>query len=250
MRIVIAGEDPFTSELARLAQNAGHRCDAYLIEDFLSAIESTVGMEALAEADMVLEIHNESADTKQELLYALGNNTPANAVILTSVLPVSTTLAASWVAFSERVVGFSVIPPLETTGVVELARGLQTDRIALAQAREFWDSIGYTIEIVSDGPGLVRARILGCLINEACSALMENVATAADIDRAMKLGTNYPHGPLEWADYMGVDAVLGIMEGLYNEWGEDRYRPSPLLRRMVAAGHLGRKAGIGFYRYA
>jgi 3-hydroxybutyryl-CoA dehydrogenase len=96
---------------------------------------------------------------------------------------------------------------------------------------------------------LVRARIVCCLINEAVTALMEGVASAADIDLAMKLGTNYPHGPLEWADQIGLDTVLGVMQGLFDEWGEDRYRPSPLLRRMVLAGKLGRKSGEGFYRY-
>jgi 3-hydroxybutyryl-CoA dehydrogenase len=95
----------------------------------------------------------------------------------------------------------------------------------------------------------VRARTVCCLINEAASALLENVASAEDIDQAMKLGTNYPHGPLAWADHIGLDAVLGVMTGLFEEWGEDRYRPSPLLRRMVLAGRLGKKTGEGFYQY-
>jgi 3-hydroxybutyryl-CoA dehydrogenase len=102
---------------------------------------------------------------------------------------------------------------------------------------------------VADGPGLVRARTVCCLINEAAGLLLEGVAAAADIDRAMQLGTNYPHGPLAWGDVIGLDVVLGVMNGLFNEWGEDRYRPSPLLRRLVAAGRLGRKTGQGFYTY-
>ena len=102
---------------------------------------------------------------------------------------------------------------------------------------------------MADGPGLVRARTVCCLINEAASVLMEEVAVAADIDLAMRLGTNYPHGPLAWADRIGLDVVLGVMTGLFDEWGDDHYRPAPLLRRMVAAGWLGRKSGRGFYLY-
>jgi 3-hydroxybutyryl-CoA dehydrogenase len=133
--------------------------------------------------------------------------------------------------------------------VVELAAALQTSEQALAQATLFWEGLGQETIVVGDGPGLVRARTVCCLINEAVSALMEGVATAADIDKAMVLGTNYPHGPLAWADLIGLDAVLGVMTGLFEEWGDDRYRPSPLLRRMVQAGRLGRKTGEGFYRY-
>ena len=109
--------------------------------------------------------------------------------------------------------------------------------------------LGFDPVLVADGPGLVRARILCCLINEAIGALMEGVAIVEDIDKAMRLGTNYPFGPLAWADQIGLDTVLGVMTGLHKEWGEDRYRPSPLLRRKVLAGHLGKKSGRGFYIY-
>ncbi|MCA9993795.1 MAG: 3-hydroxybutyryl-CoA dehydrogenase, partial [Anaerolineales bacterium] len=129
------------------------------------------------------------------------------------------------------------------------APALQTNDANLARAAAFWKGLGCDTVIVADGPGLVRARVVCCLINEATSALMEGVATAEDIDKAMKLGTNYPMGPLAWADLLGLDMVLGVMNGLFAEWGEDRYRPTPLLRRMVAAGYLGRKSGQGFYVY-
>lgn len=119
----------------------------------------------------------------------------------------------------------------------------------MEKAKSFWQSLEMKPVVVADGPGLVRARTVCCLINEAASALFEGVASAEDIDTAMRLGTNYPHGPFEWADIIGVDTVLGVMNGLFHEWGEDRYRPSPLLRRMVLAGHLGRKSGRGFYDY-
>jgi 3-hydroxybutyryl-CoA dehydrogenase len=141
------------------------------------------------------------------------------------------------------------MPPLANNNLVELAAALQSSRSALTKAKTFWRKLGMEPIEVADGPGLVRARIVCCLINEAVSALMEGVATAEDIDKAMKLGTNYPRGPLEWADYIGLDTVLGVMTGLFEEWGEDRYRPSPYLKRLVLAGRLGKKVGMGFFNY-
>jgi 3-hydroxybutyryl-CoA dehydrogenase len=133
--------------------------------------------------------------------------------------------------------------------MVELALGLNSAETALNRAKIFWESIGMTPVVVKDGAGLVRARVVCCIINEAVTALQEGVATAQDIDQAMQLGTNYPHGPLHWADYLGIDFVLGVMQGLYDEWQEDRYRPAPLLRQMVLAGRIGRKTSRGFYDY-
>ncbi len=142
-----------------------------------------------------------------------------------------------------------MLPPLAETGMVELAAGLNTGENAIQQTADFWRTVGYEPAVVADGPGLVRGRLIACIINEAAGALQDSVATAADIDTAMQLGTNYPHGPLAWADHLGLDVVLGIMTGLYEEWGEDRYRPAPLLRRMVLAGQLGKKTHHGFYRW-
>jgi 3-hydroxybutyryl-CoA dehydrogenase len=206
-------------------------------------------MDDVRDVDLVIELHNESAAAKQELLLALCNAVPANALILTSALATSATQAAAWVTGPERVVGFGLMPPIEAEGLVELAPALQTADSTMSRAVEFWQGLKYEAVQVADGPGLVRARIICCLVNEAVSALMEGVADAADIDQAMRLGTNYPFGPLEWGDMIGLDTVLGVMTGLFNEWGEDRYRPTPLLRRMVLAGKLGRKSGEGFYEY-
>lgn len=134
-------------------------------------------------------------------------------------------------------------------GIIELTGAIQTAESSLIQAELFWRGLGQETIVVADGPGLVRARTVCCLINEASSLLMEGIASAGDIDRAMVLGMNYPIGPLAWADIIGLDAVLGVMTGLFEEWGDDRYRPTPLLRRMVAAGLLGQKTGRGFFEY-
>lgn len=250
MKVVIAGERPFVEEIGRLCQQANHDVVLYLVEDFFSAVQSGFLLNEAANADVAIELHNESAAAKEELLRALATYLPEQALLLTSALATSTTQAASWVTHPARVVGFGVVPPIPLEGMVELAKGLQTAASALEHASEFWQSLGQEPIVVADGPGLVRARTVCCLINEAAGTLHEGVASAADIDEAMKLGTNYPHGPLAWADHIGLDAVLGVMKGLFEEWGEDRYRPSPLLKRMVWAGKLGKKTGEGFYQYS
>lgn len=249
MDIVLAGELPLVEELTDICINRGYECDTYLVEDFLSAVQSGYVIDESQEVEAVIEVHNESAPAKKELLLALAHAIPQQSLILTSALPTSVTQAASWVSNPERVVGFGLISPVESGGLVELAVGLQTADSSFEKAKIFWQTLNFEPVMVADGPGLVRARIICCLINEAIGALMEGVATASDIDKAMKLGTNFPFGPLEWGDIIGLDTVLGVMSGLFEEWGEDRYRPSPLLRRMVLAGRLGRKSGIGFFEY-
>lgn len=249
MNVVIAGQIPFVDEIGRLCRLAGHDAALFLADDFLTAGATGPEAERVAAADVVIELQDASAAAKQALLLALSTRAPAGALILTSALATSATQAAAWVARPERVVGFGVVPPMPDAGVVEVTAALQTSMAALAQAQIFWSSLGQQPVLVADGPGLVRARTVCCLINEACGLLMEGVATAADIDLAMRLGTNYPDGPLAWGDRIGLDIVLGVMTGLFEEWGEDRYRPAPLLRRMVAAGRLGRRTGDGFHTY-
>lgn len=249
MKIVVAGERPFVEEIGRLCLEAGHDTVLYLVEDFQAAVQSSWAMPDATNADVAIELHNESAAAKEELLVSLGAAIPRQALLLTSALATSVTQAAAWVPNPERVVGFGVVPPLRRDGIVEIARGLLTSDTAVERAVALCADLSQEAVMVADGPGLVRARTVCCLINEAASALMEGVATARDVDKAMKLGTNYPYGPLEWADYIGLDTVLGVLTGLFNEWGEDRYRPSPLLRRMVQARQLGRKTGQGFYHY-
>lgn len=251
MKVIVAGELPLVEEIGALCLEKGHSTSVVLVEDFMNAIESGMVWDegTASDVDVVVEVLNQSAEAKRQLLIGLGQAVPEEALFLTSALATGATEAASWLPTPQRVVGFGLLPPVSEGGLVELAAALQSAPDTLDEAIAFWQGLGFEAVMVGDGPGLVRARVVCCLINEAASALMEGVATAADIDQAMKLGTNYPYGPLEWADLIGVDTVLGVMNGLFAEWGEDRYRPSPLLRRMVQAGRLGRKAGAGFYDY-
>lgn len=249
MKVVIAGEMPYVETIGQLCMQAGHDTILYLVEDFYSAVQSGWAMPDAAGVDVAVELYNESAEAKEELLAALGGFIPRDALLLTSALATSATQAAAWVPNPARAAGFSYFPSPQGTDVVEITAALQTAVATMQRAADFWRGVNMEPVIVQDGPGLVRARIVCCLINEAVSALMEGTAVAADIDQAMVLGTNYPAGLLAWADHVGLDTVLGVMNGLFTEWGEDRYRPSPLLKRMVMAGKLGKKSGAGFFNY-
>lgn len=249
MRVVVAGETPFAEAIAALCRAANHQTTLFLVEDFLDALEADYDLDALANAEIAIELHNESAAAKQELLLGLAGALPEDALIMTSALATSTTLAASWVPNPERVVGFGVIPPLVERGVVELAGALQTDEAALVQADLFWRGLGQETMVVRDGPGLVKARTIAVLVNEAVSLVMEGYALPSEIDRAIQTTSGLAMGPLAWGDLIGLDAVLGILTGLQEEWGDGRYRPSPLLRQLVQAGRLGKKSGRGFFTY-
>ena len=181
---------------------------------------------------VMIEAEPVSIDLKRRVLGAL----PPGRTILSLVTNVSATAAASWTLQPHAVVGCVWMPPLgPKKPIVEIARALQTDDEHLSIADQVWSMLGFEWMLVSDGPALVRMRVLCCLINEAISALADGIANSADIDRAMKLGTSYPHGPLEWANQLGLDVVLATLQALFEEFGEDRYRPSPLLKRMVLA---------------
>lgn len=245
MKVVIAGEQPLADEVFQLCVEAGHVSSLYLVETLTDAF-TTQRLRAEAEAaDVAVECHNESREAKARVIELLGGAP----LVCASALACSTTEIASCAARPEAVSGWGALPPLAAGGAVELAPGLRTSAPALDQAEAFWRSLGLDVVRVPDGPGLVRARIVCALVNEAAVALHEGVASAADIDIAMTLGLNYPRGPLAWGDLIGLDVVLGVMTGLFTEYGDDRYRPALLLRRYVQTGWLGRKTGRGFFEY-
>jgi hypothetical protein len=148
-----------------------------------------------------------------------------------------------------QVLGFSPLGLYHDRKTLELGRTLRTSDTTCELAQVFFTNMGLKTHLVTETPGFVFPRILAMLVNEAVSAVMEGVATPEDIDTAMTLGTNYPIGPLAWADAVGLDVILEILENLHGQLGEDRYRPMPLLTQKVLAGHLGKKAGQGFYTY-
>jgi 3-hydroxybutyryl-CoA dehydrogenase len=245
VRVLLAGELPLAEELLGLCTAASHATTLYVVETLAEAETASRLAQDAAQADVAVECCNESRAAKRRVV-ALLEAAPALHV---SALACSATEAASWSAQPERMVGWGALPPLAAGGLVEVAPALQTAPAAVDAAETFWRGLGLDCTRVADGPGLVRARIVCGLVNEAATALAEGVASPADIDTAMRLGTNYPRGPLAWGDLIGLDVVLGVMRGLQEEYGEDRYRPAPLLARYVQAGRLGQKAGQGFFNY-
>lgn len=187
-------------------------------------------------------------ERKMEFLKIVEGRIPSTVPIFTSSLHRTATEIASWLKCPDRILGFSPLLFYKMK-CLEISLPLQYDESHLQSHLLFWKEMGKNIELVGDEPGLVFPRIVALLINEASFALAEGVATREDIDLAMRKGTNYPHGPFEWADDIGVDVILAILDGLYRELGEEKYRPAPLLKKMGYAGYVGQVSGKGFYTY-
>ncbi|MGH7341222.1 MAG: 3-hydroxybutyryl-CoA dehydrogenase [Candidatus Rokuibacteriota bacterium] len=219
-------------------------------DEALARIElSTDLAAAVGQADLVVEAVPERADLKFGVVRAVDAAAGPSTIIATNTSSISITEIARRTERPDRVVGMHFMSPVPVMQLVEVIRGLATsdatNRAVLELARE----LGKTPVEVNDFPGFVANRVLMPMINEAIFCVMEGVAQPHAIDTVMKLGMNHPMGPLALADLIGPDTCLNILEVLHRELGDDRYRPSPLLRKYVAAGWLGRKAGRGFYTY-
>lgn len=205
--------------------------------------------QGVSDADLVVEAIPERAELKYELFAELDRLTPDHTILASNTSSISITEIAARTSRPGKVIGMHFMNPVPVMQLVEVIRGLATSDETTEAVFALSRALGKTPVEVNDFPGFVSNRVLMPMINEAIFALMEGVAEVEAIDTVMKLGMNHPMGPLALADLIGLDTCLNILEVLHRELGDDRYRPSPLLRKYVAAGWLGRKSGRGFYPY-
>ncbi|MGC4192469.1 MAG: 3-hydroxybutyryl-CoA dehydrogenase [Thermomicrobiales bacterium] len=242
------GVDTITSGLDRLVTKG--RLESAGRDAILARIGTSTATADLAGVDLAVEVVPERFEIKRDVLRAIADAVGSEAIIASNTSSISITALAALVERTERVIGMHFFNPVPVLALVEVIRGLQTDDETVARTMALATRIGKTPVEVADAPGFVANRLLLPMINEAVLALSEGVASAEDIDTVMKLGAAHPMGPLALADLIGLDVCLGIMEVLQAQFGDDKYRPAPLLRQMVAAGRLGRKSGRGFHDYS
>ena len=215
----------------------------------LGRLEAVPSIDRLADVDYVVEAIAEQVDAKREVFARLDAVTEPHVILSSNTSSISITTLGAATKRPDRVLGMHFMNPVPLMTLVELIRGQATSTASMATASALCARLGKTAVEAADYPGFISNRILMPMINEAIYAVMEGVGTPEAIDTVMKLGMNHPMGPLTLADFIGLDVCLAILNVLHEGLGDPKYRPCPLLRRMVAAGHLGRKSGRGFYTY-
>jgi len=235
--------------LAKLVEKG--KMEAAAKDALLGHIKGTLDLEAAAaESDLIIEAAPEKFDIKKDIFRRLDAAAPAHAILATNTSSLPVSQIAATTKRPGSVIGVHFFNPVPMMALVELIMGLATTAETYKTTRELVERLKKTPVKVEDFPGFCGNRIMVPMINEAVYALMEGVASPADIDNVAKLGFNHPMGPLALADLIGLDTILSVMEVLYEGYGDSKYRPCPLLRKYVQTGWLGRKSGRGFFEYA
>ena len=215
----------------------------------LARIDAVTKMDAIARADFVIEAVPEQLDLKREVLRAADRVLRPEAILATNTSSISVTALAAATQRPARFIGMHFMNPVPVMPLVEVIRALQTSNDTFETTMKLCEKLEKKPVAVTDSPGFVSNRVLMPLINEAAFCVMEGVATPEAVDAVMKLGMNHPMGPLELADFIGLDVCLDVMEVLFDGFGDPKFRPCPLLKKMVSAGWLGKKSGRGFHVY-
>jgi 3-hydroxybutyryl-CoA dehydrogenase len=241
-----------TSDIARRLDRMVQRekIDVAAREGALSRLSSSASVSSIESCGLVIEAVTENMAVKGEVLAAADRALASGAFLASNTSSISITKLASGTSRAEQFIGMHFMNPVPVMKLVEVIRGLETSDETFQAVKDVSEKMGKTVVCSQDYPGFIVNRILIPMLNEAIFALYEGIATAEDIDAAMKLGTNQPMGPLTLADFIGLDTVLAIAEVLHDGLGDSKYRPCPLLRNYVAAGRLGKKTGRGFFDYS
>ncbi|MGI6719158.1 MAG: 3-hydroxybutyryl-CoA dehydrogenase [Bacteroidales bacterium] len=236
-----------TKRLARLVEKG--KMEESTKEEMLNRITRTLNYEDCKDYDLIIEAIAEDMQIKKEVLKTLDEICKPETILATNTSSLSITDLAAVTKRPEKVIGMHFFNPVPLMKLVEIIKGQLTDDNVYNIVSDLATEIGKTPVAVNEAPGFVVNRLLIPMINEGIGVLADGVATKEEIDEAMKLGANHPIGPLALADLIGLDVCLAIMEVLHSEFGDDKYRPHPLLRKMVRANLLGRKTKVGFYDY-
>lgn len=215
----------------------------------MGRIHGSTDISIVADADLIIEAATEDMESKKALFAELDQLCKPETIIATNTSSLSITEIAAATGRADKIIGMHFFNPVPMMKLVEIIKGLATSNATRDTILELTKNLGKTPVEVEEAPGFVVNRILIPMINEGIGILADGVAKAEDIDQAMMLGANHPMGPLALGDLVGLDVCLAIMEVLHSEYGDDKYRPHPLLKKMVRAGKLGRKSGEGFYKY-